>query len=241
MKDAGMIIRKNLKKEKEKKIKKIEEKNMKNSNLKKNPDKKIVHNGVACDGCNKFLIIGDRYKCTICNDFDFCEICEEKFSDEHLHPFLKIKRNQHNQYLVKCVLNSENKKSENLQKSEKLQKSENDIVIEDNNNKSDEYSQKKDYLNLIEIENLNLNQNQNRIPKVREPVITEEKKEYHDSSKKEENSPKKEENSPKKGENPPKNKNVFDEVTDFFKNKVRNVLDFPRKISEKKIFKKNYS
>ena len=52
----------------------------------------IVHNNVRCDGCNSFPIIGDRYKCTICNDFDFCQSCEAKFYSEHNHPFLKIRK-----------------------------------------------------------------------------------------------------------------------------------------------------
>jgi hypothetical protein len=50
-----------------------------------------VHENVRCDGCNSFPIIGDRYKCTICNNFDFCQTCESKFYVEHNHPFLKIR------------------------------------------------------------------------------------------------------------------------------------------------------
>lgn len=34
-----------------------------------------VHEGVKCDGCNATPIIGDRYKCTGCTDFDFCGRC----------------------------------------------------------------------------------------------------------------------------------------------------------------------
>jgi len=35
-------------------------------------------------------IVGVRYKCSICHDFDFCEKCED--SIDHPHAFLKIKR-----------------------------------------------------------------------------------------------------------------------------------------------------
>jgi len=48
----------------------------------------VVHEGVQCDGCGVAPIIGIRYKCSICKDFDFCATCEEK--KEHEHAFLKI-------------------------------------------------------------------------------------------------------------------------------------------------------
>ena len=47
---------------------------------------------MTCDGCSKFPIVGVRYKCTICNDFDFCEDCEKDVKHEHI--FLKIKNPQ---------------------------------------------------------------------------------------------------------------------------------------------------
>ena len=50
----------------------------------------VVHEHVRCDGCQRKPIIGTRYKCVICHDFDFCEECEAK--DTHPHPFLKIRR-----------------------------------------------------------------------------------------------------------------------------------------------------
>lgn len=46
------------------------------------------HVGVACDGCGLKDIIGYRFKCAVCKDFDFCEICEERLT--HAHPFIKI-------------------------------------------------------------------------------------------------------------------------------------------------------
>jgi len=47
-----------------------------------------VHQRVTCDGCNVDPIVGIRYKCSVCKDFDFCSKCEE--SRDHDHPFLKI-------------------------------------------------------------------------------------------------------------------------------------------------------
>lgn len=49
----------------------------------------VVHRHVTCDGCRKFPIVGIRYKCSVCPDFDFCSECES--TKEHDHAFLKIK------------------------------------------------------------------------------------------------------------------------------------------------------
>ena len=35
-------------------------------------------------------VVGVRYKCSICKDYDFCARCEE--ATDHEHPFLKIYR-----------------------------------------------------------------------------------------------------------------------------------------------------
>lgn len=58
---------------------------------------KPTHNNVFCDGCQKGPIVGIRYKCTVCHDFDFCEECEEKNALSHAHNFIKIRiPNSHN-------------------------------------------------------------------------------------------------------------------------------------------------
>ena len=51
-----------------------------------------VHARVECDGCGVAPILGVRYKCSVCKNFDFCEKCED--SKDHPHAFLKIKRAQ---------------------------------------------------------------------------------------------------------------------------------------------------
>ena len=67
-----------------------------------NPEGKAVHYGYICDGCNMEPIIGNRYNCTICKDFDYCDACEEKFRDEHKHPFLKIYKPSMDPLIFKC-------------------------------------------------------------------------------------------------------------------------------------------
>jgi hypothetical protein len=42
----------------------------------------------TCDGCDTKPIIGSRFHCTVCPDFDFCENCEK--SHQHDHPFMKF-------------------------------------------------------------------------------------------------------------------------------------------------------
>jgi hypothetical protein len=53
-----------------------------------------THRGVSCDNCSVGPIVGIRYKCTACHDFDLCAECEAKgvTVKDHLpsHPLLKI-------------------------------------------------------------------------------------------------------------------------------------------------------
>lgn len=46
------------------------------------------HPGVSCDGCHRSPIVGRRFKCLVCNNFDLCEACEAK--GDHLHPMIRI-------------------------------------------------------------------------------------------------------------------------------------------------------
>ncbi|CAH1776574.1 unnamed protein product, partial [Owenia fusiformis] len=47
-----------------------------------------THTKITCDGCQAYPIIGPRYKCRTCADFDYCESC---FKNErtHKHPFVR--------------------------------------------------------------------------------------------------------------------------------------------------------
>jgi len=42
-----------------------------------------VHTYITCDGCNKTPIVGNRYKCTQCNDFDYCSDCYKNKNNIH--------------------------------------------------------------------------------------------------------------------------------------------------------------
>jgi hypothetical protein len=50
----------------------------------------ILHDGISCDHCRKKPLLGVRYKCIVCPDFDLCDLCEAMgiHSD---HIFVKIK------------------------------------------------------------------------------------------------------------------------------------------------------
>ena len=50
----------------------------------------IVHSKIMCDGCGMLPLTGWRYKCSICDDYNLCENCEERIGGKHDHPFLKI-------------------------------------------------------------------------------------------------------------------------------------------------------
>lgn len=58
---------------------------------------KVIHRGIYCDGplceSDKRYISGDRYKCAVCHDTDFCANCEALPNNGHnaSHPLIKIK------------------------------------------------------------------------------------------------------------------------------------------------------
>jgi len=67
-----------------------------NPNSNANADSEpVVHAGVVCDACQNG-IVGIRYKCSNCSDYDLCEGCEKKAASVHdpTHVFLKILRPQ---------------------------------------------------------------------------------------------------------------------------------------------------
>ena len=55
-------------------------------------DAPAVHDGVMCDGCQASPLIGVRYKCVQCPDYDLCAACESKRTHTPSHNFIKMVR-----------------------------------------------------------------------------------------------------------------------------------------------------
>ena len=54
-----------------------------------NENKAIVaHRNIVCDGCNAHPIIGKRFNCMKCPDYDLCEKCEAQ--NIHNHPMIRL-------------------------------------------------------------------------------------------------------------------------------------------------------
>ena len=46
-----------------------------------------IHNDIGCDGCNMNPIVGIRYKCSTCPNYDLCSNCMDKYDLNKLnHP-----------------------------------------------------------------------------------------------------------------------------------------------------------
>lgn len=88
---------------------KTEETKLKAKTKKEEKKKQIVHNEYICDGCDAEPIIGIRYKCTVCEDFDYCEKCEKILGLQHGHPLLKIRDPKYAPLYFKCSLQKNEK------------------------------------------------------------------------------------------------------------------------------------
>ena len=67
---------------------------------------KVTHQGITCGVCNKENIVGIRYKCKDCN-FNICEDCEEEYKNEgeHVHTFIKMRKEKKNQTIINNTMN----------------------------------------------------------------------------------------------------------------------------------------
>lgn len=48
----------------------------------------MIHSNSKCDNCHTLPIVGKRYRCMECRDFDYCEICYNNNRHLHKHNFL---------------------------------------------------------------------------------------------------------------------------------------------------------
>lgn len=62
-----------------------------------------VHENIRCDKCKKFPIVGKRYKCLVCLDYDHCETCEIEFPHEH---DMLVLKHQHSRLLINKMKNT---------------------------------------------------------------------------------------------------------------------------------------
>ena len=67
-------------------------------NANKPKSNSVIHNGVKCEACFMEPIVGIRYKCSECENYNLCEKCEEKNGQEefHGHDFIKMKFPENN-------------------------------------------------------------------------------------------------------------------------------------------------
>ena len=125
---------------------KIIQMNEENNKLKKDLCN-TIHYNIACQKCSKNPIIGIRYKCSICKDFNLCANCEEENSVSLAHPhnFIKIRNATNNEIIL---YNNNNNKNNN------------NIYINNNNNKNNTYNnifkgkENKNEWELIENNNM---------------------------------------------------------------------------------------
>lgn len=43
-----------------------------------------VYAGIHCDACGQSPILGERFRCTECHDYDLCNICYRKMDHPHV-------------------------------------------------------------------------------------------------------------------------------------------------------------
>jgi hypothetical protein len=72
-----------------------------NSGIQKNDDINLsvcntVHEGVICNNCGEFPIVGIRYKCSECPNYNLCSRCENINTTHNDHDFIKMKKVQIN-------------------------------------------------------------------------------------------------------------------------------------------------
>ncbi len=134
----------------------LAEQQLKIENQKQNEKKKsIIHKGYICNQCNQNPIIGIRYKCNDCGNYNLCEECEEKNSTTYFHDinhtFSKLRRIEtiekdvEEENNLDKINNNNNKKNSNKEKNFNKDSNNNE-----NNDKKNEYLNQKNANKTIE-------------------------------------------------------------------------------------------
>ena len=103
----------------------------------KRPKCDTIHHNIECQQCFENPIIGFRYKCSVCDNYNLCEKCEEQneISQTHTHDFIKIRNEEKEEIII-------NKINENINNSNNINEeiNNNDINIRLSDDKEKEYS-----------------------------------------------------------------------------------------------------
>lgn len=117
---------------------------------------KTTHYGVRCDNCGADPIVGKRFKCMNCSDYDLCETCESKCM--HNHPMMRILATQSHQVIDMTVDTRQNRRNSELFVNEfEVEKSEaerpkiesQEMVIEENGNVDEQRKLKTELLDFM--------------------------------------------------------------------------------------------
>lgn len=84
-------IKQNIREMVQSKMKILEKSIMEDISKKLNINSSNIHPGIFCSNCGMKNIIGIRYKCTMCPNFNLCENCEANTEHDDTHVLLKIK------------------------------------------------------------------------------------------------------------------------------------------------------
>jgi len=136
-----------------------------------------IHIGIKCEKCFEEPIIGYRYKCSVCYNYNLCQKCKEKntFLEYHSHYFIKIKKECNNIIINDFTNNNNilindinlNNKNEIYEKKEDKNESSSDIIKKflDEKSKIDILTNEliKNYSNEKEAYELKLKEKENKI------------------------------------------------------------------------------
>ena len=71
------------------------------NNFSKISQSKTIHHNISCNNCKTVPIVGYRYKCLECSDYNLCEQCEKTI--EHEHNLIKFVNEDDNSLIIKDI------------------------------------------------------------------------------------------------------------------------------------------